>query len=410
VTELFAIIGAGQAAAAAVETLRREGFGGRIVVIGEEPQPPYQRPPLSKKFLAGEMPAERLLLKTSSFFDNARAELRLGVRAEEVDLRRRGVRLSNGESLTYDRLMLATGSAARQLTVEGAGLAGVHYLRTVDDVARIRQELVGKKQVVVVGGGYIGLEVAATCRQLGHQVDVLEMADRAMNRVVAPEVSAFFTAEHDRAGVHIHIERLVSHFEPRSEEPSRIGCVHTLDGGQFPADLVIVGVGVVPVTALAATAGLAVENGIAVDEHCRTSDEHVWAAGDCTNHPSLRYHRRVRLESVDNAFEQAKSAAANMAGKTVVHDKIPWFWSDQFDLKLLIVGLNFDYDLALMRGNPLTRSFSCCYLRNGELLAIDCVNNPKDFVAAKKLISERTLFDLEKLADASVALKDAAAA
>jgi 3-phenylpropionate/trans-cinnamate dioxygenase ferredoxin reductase component len=243
---------------------------------------------------------------------------------------------------------------------------------------------------------------------LGHEVDVLEMADRTMNRVVAPEVSAFFTAEHVRAGVRIHTERLVSHFEPRSDNPSRIGSVHTLDGRHFPADLVIVGVGVIPVTELAAAAGLAIENGIAVDEHCRTSDERVWAAGDCSNHPSLRYHRRIRLESVDNAFEQAKTAAANMTGKAIVHDKVPWFWSDQFDLKLLIVGLNFDYDQALLRGHPRTRSFSCCYLRHRELLAIDCVNNSKDFVAAKKLVAERTHFDLDKLADATVALKDAA--
>ncbi|MFO0451767.1 MAG: oxidoreductase C-terminal domain-containing protein, partial [Pseudomonadota bacterium] len=187
----------------------------------------------------------------------------------------------------------------------------------------------------------------------------------------------------------------------------RVGCVHTLDGERFPADLVVVGIGVVPVTGLAASAGLACENGIAVDAHCRTSDPHVWAAGDCTSHPSLRYHRRVRLESVDNAFEQAKTAAANMAGRELVHDKVPWFWSDQYDLKLLIVGLNFDYDEAIVRGDPATRAFSCCYLRGGELLAIDCVNNPKDYMAAKKLIAERARFDPAKLADGGVALKDA---
>jgi 3-phenylpropionate/trans-cinnamate dioxygenase ferredoxin reductase component len=411
-TDPFVIIGAGQAAAAAVETLRREHFNGRTVVIGEEPQCPYQRPPLSKEFLAGEIPPERLLLKPSSFYEKAGAELRLGVRAEELNLKRREVRLSSGERLTYDRLLLATGSAPRRLTVDGAGLADVYYLRTVEDVIRIQTQLLleRNKRVVVVGAGYIGLEVAATCRQLGHEVDVLEMTDRVMNRVVAPEVSSFFAAEHERAGVRIHTERLVSHFEPRSDDASCVGCVATLDGHAFPADLVIVGVGAVPVTELSVTAGLAVENGIAVDEYCRTSDEHVWAAGDCTNHPSPRYHRRVRLESVDNAFEQAKSAAANMVGKAVVHDKIPWFWSDQFDLKLMIVGLNFDYDQALLRGDPATRAFCCCYLRNGELLAIDCVNNPRDYMAAKRLIAERTVFDPDRLADASVPLKDAAVA
>lgn len=406
--QTYVIVGAGQAAATAVEALRKEGFDGRLVVVGDEAHPPYQRPPLSKKFLAGEMPVERLLVKPTTFYDGARAELKLGVRAEGLDLHRRELRLSDGDPLRYDKLLLATGTAPRKVTVAGNELGGVHYLRAIADVDRIRAELEGApKRVVVVGAGYIGLEVAATCRQLGHEVDVLEMADRAMNRVVAPEVSAFFTAQHAQAGVRIHVQTLVSGLEPRRDDRSRVGCVHTIDGQEFPADVVIVGIGVVPVTGLAAAAGLAVENGIAVDEHCRTSDEHVYAAGDCTNHPSLRYHRRVRLESVDNAFEQAKSAAANMAGRTVVHDKVPWFWSDQFDLKLLIVGLNFDYDQALVRGDPATRTFSCCYLRERELLAIDCVNNPKDFMAAKKLIADRAHFDLAKLADPGVKLSDA---
>lgn len=405
----FAIIGAGQAGATAVETLRREGFDGEIVVIGEEAPPPYQRPPLSKKFLAGEMPTERLFVKPVSFYAQARAELRLGVRVQALDLGRRELRFSDGGSLTYERLLLATGSAPRKITIPGHELQGVHYLRTIADVDRIREQLSGSQRVVVVGAGYIGLEVAATCRQLGHEVDVLEMADRAMNRVVAPEVSAFYMAEHARAGVRIHTETLVSGLEGRADDAARVGCVHTIDGRRFPADLVVVGIGVVPETALAEAAGLAIENGIAVDEHCRTSDEHVWAAGDCTNHPSVRYQRRVRLESVDNAFEQAKSAAANMLGKQIVHDKVPWFWSDQFDLKLMIAGLNFDYDRALVRGHVGDRAFSCCYLRGGELLAIDCVNNSKDFMAAKRLIAERAHFDLARLADATVSLKDAVA-
>jgi 3-phenylpropionate/trans-cinnamate dioxygenase ferredoxin reductase subunit len=349
VATVFAIVGAGQAAATAVETLRREGFDGRLVVIGDELQAPYQRPPLSKKFLAGELPMERLLVKHASFYEHSRAELKLGARVEALELNRRELRLSDGDTLQYDRVLLATGSLPRKVTVAGAELHGLHYLRTVADVDRIREQLRNAKRVVVVGAGYIGLEVAATCRQLGHEVDVLEMADRAMNRVVAPEVSAFFTAQHERAGVRIHTEALVSGFAARSDDHARIGCVHTMDGREFPADVVIVGIGIVPDTTLAAAAGLAVENGIAVDEYCRTSDEHVWAAGDCTNHPSLRYQRRVRLESVDNAFEQAKSAAANMAGRPVVHDRLPWFWSDQFDLKLMIAGLNFDYDQALVR-------------------------------------------------------------
>jgi 3-phenylpropionate/trans-cinnamate dioxygenase ferredoxin reductase subunit len=407
--QTFVIVGAGQTAAQAVDSLRREGFDGRLVVVGDEPHLPYQRPPLSKKFLAGEMPLERLLVKPAAFFETSRAELKLGVRAEGIDLHYRRVRLSDGDTVDYDALLLATGTAPRKVTVPGHELGGVHYLRTIADVDRLRAELATATRVVVVGAGYIGLEVAATCRKLGLDVDVLEMADRPMNRVVAPEVSAFFAAEHAKEGVRIHTQTLVSGFEPRAGDASRVGSVHTLDGRAFEADVVIVGIGVVPVTGLAAAAGLAVENGIAVDEHCRTSDPHVWAAGDCTNHPSLRYHRRVRLESVDNAFEQAKTAAANMRGRGVVHDKVPWFWSDQFDLKLLIVGLNFDYDRALVRGDPDARTFSCCYLRDRELLAIDCVNNAKDYMAAKKLIAERAKFDPAKLADAAIALKDCVA-
>jgi 3-phenylpropionate/trans-cinnamate dioxygenase ferredoxin reductase subunit len=261
---------------------------------------------------------------------------------------------------------------------------------------------------VVVGGGYIGLEVAATCRGLGLEVDVIEMAERVMNRVVAPEMSAFFAAEHARAGVGIHTELLVSGFRARGDDPTRVGAVETLGGREFPADVVVIGVGVVPVTALAEAAGLACVNGIAVDLHGQTSDAAVYAAGDCTSQPSHRYGRRVRLESVDNAFEQAKTAATNMLGGTVVHDRVPWFWSDQFDLKLLIAGLNFDYDRVVVRGEPASRSFACCYLRAGELLAIDCVNSPKDYMAAKKLIAERRVVDPGRLADPAVALKDVA--
>jgi 3-phenylpropionate/trans-cinnamate dioxygenase ferredoxin reductase subunit len=242
---------------------------------------------------------------------------------------------------------------------------------------------------------------------MGLTVNVLEMSDRVMNRVVAPEVSAFYTAEHERAGVHIHTRSLLSGFGASASDSQRVGEVLTLDGPAFPADVVIVGVGVVPEIALAEEAGIACENGIAVDEHTRTSDPFVYAAGDCANHPNLRYGRRIRLESVDNAFEQAKVAAENMLGGRAVHDRVPWFWSDQYDLKLLISGLNFDYDRAIVRGERNDRSFSCCYLRGQELLAIDCVNRSKDFMAAKKLIAERAHFDLDRLIDADIPLAEA---
>jgi 3-phenylpropionate/trans-cinnamate dioxygenase ferredoxin reductase subunit len=405
-SETLVIVGAGHTAVQAVENLRREGHDGRLVLIGDEAVLPYQRPPLSKKYLSGELPFERLLLKPEAFYETAGVELKLGQAVVDLALADRVLSLAGGERVSYDRLLLATGSLPRAISVPGHGLGGIHFLRSSHDVEAIRARLRPGARVVIVGGGYIGLEAAATCRALGHEVDVLEMTDRVMNRVVAPEVSAFFTAEHRRAGVRIHTGSLVSAFNPSASDPTRVGEVETLEGARFPADVVIVGIGVVPNTALAAAAGLACENGVAVDEHARTSDPHVWAAGDCTSHPNIRYGRRIRLESVDNAFEQAKTATANMLGQSIVHDRVPWFWSDQFDLKLLIVGLNFDYDQVVIRGNPADRAFSCCYLRGGELLAIDCVNNAKDYMAGRKLIPERAHCDLARLADPAVALKD----
>ncbi len=404
--ETIVIVGAGQAAAQAVDSLHRDGYTGRLVLVGDEPYLPYQRPPLSKKFLAGELPLERLAVKPAAFYDTAGVTLLVGARAEGLDLAGRGVLLADGARLGYDRLLLATGSAPRKVAVPGHDLVGVHYLRTVADVDRIRAELAPGARVVIVGGGYIGLEVAATCRSLGHEVDVLEMAERVMNRVVAPAVSAFFAAEHARAGVRLHLGAALGAFLPRADDSRRLGAVEIAGGARLAADVVIVGVGVLPNTGLAAAAGLACDNGIAVDEHCRTSDPAVWAAGDCTSQHSRRYGRRVRLESVDNAFEQAKTAAANLRGGAVVHDRVPWFWSDQFDLKLLIVGLSHDHDQVVLRGEPASRSFACCYLRAGELLAIDCINSPKDYMAAKKLIAEQVRCDPRKLADPAVALKD----
>jgi 3-phenylpropionate/trans-cinnamate dioxygenase ferredoxin reductase component len=405
--ETFVIVGAGQAAAQAADSLRRDGYAGRLVVIGDEPYLPYQRPPLSKKFLAGELPLERLAVKPAAFYEQAGVELRLGVHVEGLDLGARTVLLADGERVGYDRLLLATGSTPRKVTIPGHDLVGVHYLRTVADVDRIRAELAPGSRVAVVGGGYIGLEVAATCRSLGYEVDVLEMADRVMNRVVAPAVSTFLAAEHARAGVRLALGAQVSAFLTRPDDSRRVGAVAVAGGARFAADVVVIGVGVLPSTGLAAAAGLACDNGIAVDQHCRTSDPAVYAAGDCTSHPSLRYGRRVRLESVDNAFEQAKTAAANLRGGSAVHDRVPWFWSDQYDLKLLIAGLSHDHDEVVLRGDPETRSFACCYLKEGELLAVDCINSPKDYMAARKLIAERVRCDRRRLADPTVALKDA---
>ena len=396
------IIGGGQAGAQAVDTLRREGFGGRLVLIGDEPELPYQRPPLSKKYLSGEMSADRLPFRHRSFYDEHRVELKLGIQAVRLDAAARQVELADGEKLSYDRLLLCLGAGSRQLTCPGATLPGVHYLRGLRDVAPIQAGFKPQARVVIVGGGYIGLETAATCRLMGCEVTVLEMADRVMNRVVAPLVSEYFAREHRMHGVGIMCDMRVV----RLEGDGRVERVVCADGSTHAADLVIVGVGAIATTLLASTAGLACDNGIVVDEYCRTSDAAIYAAGDCTNHPSLRFGRRVRLESVDNAFEQAKTAALSLLDRPVAHDRVPWFWSDQFDNKLLIVGLSQDFDGQVLRGDPATRSFSICYLKGRELVAVEAVNHSKDYMAARKLIAERALLNPEKLADIQVPLKD----
>lgn len=399
------IIGGGQAGAQAIDTLRREGFSGRLVLIGDEPELPYQRPPLSKKYLSGEMAADRLLFRHRAFYDEHRVELRLGKKAVRLDAAARQVELSDGGKIAYDRLLLCLGAASRQLTCPGAALAGVHYLRGLADVPPIQAGIKAGARVVIIGGGYIGLETAATCRKMGCDVTVLEMADRIMNRVAAPPVSQYFSKEHGAHGVNIVCDTRVVCVEG-ADRAERVVCA---DGSSHAADMVVVGVGAVAATELASAAGLACDNGIVVDEYCRTSDAAIFAAGDCTNHPSIRFGRRVRLESVDNAFEQAKTAALNMLDRQVIHDRVPWFWSDQFDNKLLIVGLSQDYDSQVLRGDPAARSFSVCYLKGRELLALEAVNHSKDYMAARKLIAERALMNPEKLGDGALALKDALA-
>ncbi len=402
--EQIVIVGAGQAAVQAVDTLRRKGFTGKLVVVGDEPWVAYQRPPLSKKYLAGTLERDRLSIRPAHFYTDHGVDLRTGRRVVEISRRDHRVRVDDGSTIAYDGLLLATGSKPRKLAAPGAELAGVHYLRTLDDVDRIRAELAPGRRLVVVGGGYIGLEVAATARELGLDVTVLEMADRVMNRVVCPELSSFFTEEHSRRGVRILCGSRVRALAGNGA--GRVRAVGTEDGTEHPADVVVIGVGVVAADELAVSAELECSNGIVVDTHCRTSDPDIFAAGDCTNHTSLRYGLRVRLESVDNAFEQATSAALNLIGTATVHDKVPWFWSDQFDLKLIIVGLSQGHDTVITRGDPSARSFSACYLRGGELVAIDTVNHAKDQMAARKLIAARARPNLDKLADPTVALKD----
>jgi 3-phenylpropionate/trans-cinnamate dioxygenase ferredoxin reductase subunit len=394
------IVGAGHAAVQAVDTLRREAHVGPIVLVGDEPYLPYNRPPLSKKYLAGELERERLWLRSSQFYQQHRVETRLGVRVTAIDRASQRLRLADGAELNYDKLLLCVGSRPRQLEVPGHELAGIHCLRSIADVDAIRADIAGARRLVVVGGGYIGLEAAACARHLGLDVTVLEMADRPMARVVAPEVSDFYVRRHEREGVRIVCNASVTAFLGR-DRVATVCCGEQ----EFPADLVIVGVGILPDVTLAAAAGLRCDNGVWVDEHCLTSDPNVYAAGDCTNHPSVRYGRRVRLESVDNAVEQAKTAAANICGKPATHDHVPWFWSDQYDVKLQIAGLSEGYDQTVVRGDPGTGSFALYYMAGGELLAVDAINSMRDFMNGKRWLAERKRPDPALLADTSVDLK-----
>ena len=400
------IAGAGQAAVQAVDTLRRKGFAGKLTVVGDEPWLPYQRPPLSKKYLGGALERERLLIRPAPFFAEHQVQTQLGRRVSEIAPREQQVRLDDGQVLPYDALVLATGSRPRRLPAPGADLAGVHYLRTIADADRIRAECAVGGRMVIIGGGYIGLEVAATARGLGMEVTVLEMAARVMSRVTCPEVSAFYEAEHARQGVRIHCNETLRalHGDARS---GRVRAVLTEAGREYPADIVIIGCGVVPADELARAAGLRCENGVVTDVYCRTSDAAIYAAGDCASHLNRQYGRQLRLESVDNAFEQGTTVALNLLGAATPHDKLPWFWSDQFDLKLVIVGVAQGFDSVILRGSAATRSFSACYLRGGELIAIDTVNAPKDQMAARKLIAAHARPSPNKLADPAIALKDA---
>jgi 3-phenylpropionate/trans-cinnamate dioxygenase ferredoxin reductase subunit len=404
VAQKVVIAGAGHAAGQVVATLRQKQFDGDIVLIGEERWLPYQRPPLSKKYLAGELPAERLHFKPPDFYDDPAVDVRLNTEISAVHCVDHNIETAAGDRVDYDKLVLALGSRARQLNVAGNNLGGVHYLRTIDDVDRIRRDLDVAGDVVIVGAGYIGLEVAAVARQLGHNVTVLEMADRVMSRVVSPAVSDFYQAQHVQHGV----ELLLSTGLEAIVGNDKVQAVKTSDGRTLPADTVIVGIGILPNTELAATAGLDVDNGIVVDNRCQTSDADIFAVGDCTSHPNSIYGRRLRLESVHNALEQAKTAAANICGKDAAYAQVPWFWSDQYDLKLQIAGISDGYDDVVIRGDLQAASFSCLYLRAGRLVACDAINAPRDFVQSKALIAERMTIDPRRLGDSGTQLKDLA--
>ena len=397
-----AIAGAGHAAGQVVATLRQKKFDGSIILIGEEPWLPYQRPPLSKKFLAGELPAERLHFKPESFYDDPGIEVRLETRIDAVDCDGKTLQTTDGKTLAFDILVFATGARPRPLDLPGVELDGIHYLRTIADVTGIRSQLTEGARLVIVGAGYIGLEVAAVASQLNADVTVIEMEDRVMSRVVSPHISTFYQKEHSTHGVKLMLSTGISGFSGDGQ----VTAVDLTNDGQVAADLVVIGIGVVPNTELATAAGLDVDNGIVVDDHCQTSAADTFAVGDCTQHPNNILDCRVRLESVHNALEQAKTAASNICGEESCYAQVPWFWSDQYDLKLQIAGLSQGYDQAIVRGDPDSRSFSCLYLRDGQLIAVDAVNCPKDFMQSKALIAAHAVIDPDLLANAENELKN----
>lgn len=397
------VIGASHAAAQLAPSLRRFGWDGRIVVVGEEPWLPYHRPPLSKAYLSGEKSLNDVLIKTKAAYDKADVHLTLGVRVESIDRRRRELALDNGETLHYDKLALTLGARPRQMTVTGTALSGVFYLRGLEDVNNIRHYVGNRRDAVIVGGGYIGLETAASLRKAGMRVTILEALPRILQRVTAEPVSTFFERVHREEGVEIVVGAAVE----RLDGDAAVRQVVCSDGQVFPADVVIIGIGVAPNMELAAAAGLATDNGIVVDEYARTSDPDIVAAGDCTWHYNPIYKRFVRLESVQNATEQANVAAAAVCGKLEAYNALPWFWSDQYDLKLQIAGLSQGHDQVIVRGDSTAgRSFAVCYLKEGRLLAVDAINRPQEFMLGKRIIANRLEVNVDDLADDSRPFKD----
>lgn len=392
------IVGAGQAAGQAAASLRQEGYEGSITLFGEEPQAPYQRPPLSKAYLSGELAMERVLVRPEKFYTDKSIELHTGTRIETVNPDNKTVTANDGQTHSYDKLLLATGSRPRILNIEGSDLAGIHYLRTIDDVDGIRASMANAERICIVGGGYIGLEVAAVANKLGLQVTVLEMEDRILQRVTTPEMSAFYHELHSSRGVEIRTGTRVSGFGGEDRVTSVI-----CGDEEISAELVIVGIGIIPNVELAEAAGLDCENGITVDDHCRTSHPDIYAAGDCTNHPNPILDRRLRLESVPNAMEQARVASSNMLGGDKTYAAIPWFWSDQYELKLQMVGFSSDGDTAVTRGDPSTNEFAVFYLSSGKVVAVDAINSPREFMVCKQLYGKQV--DTEDLANPEFELK-----
>jgi len=398
------IIGASHTAGQLVASLRQFGWDGDITLIGDEPNVPYHHPPLSKDYLSGDKTDDELLIRPVSAYETAKVDLKLGTRVMKINRDDKTVLTDKDEIITYDKLVLATGARVRRLPIEGADLPNVFYLRDMADVTAIKTGVQTGRRAVIIGGGYIGLETAASLKKLGLDVTVLEAMPRILQRVTAPELSEFYKRVHSEEGVSI-VEDTIA--DKITQDGSALA-VTDKTGKDYAADFIIIGIGVIPNIELAETAGLECGNGIVVNEFCQSNDDDIYAAGDVTWHYNVKYDRHLRLESVPNATEQAKIVASHICGTPKAYDSLPWFWSDQYDLKLQIAGLSEGYDDLIIRGNRETsRSFAAFYFKGDALLAVDAVNAPREFAMTRMVLSKGKTLDKQKVADESLALKDA---
>ena len=400
-SERVVIIGAGHAGFNVADALRRLEFGGEIILVGDEPHPPYQRPPLSKGYLTGAYDLDRLLIRPERYYRDHDIVLKLGAPVASIDPKGGSIELADNSTMAFDRLVLATGSRMRQLNVPGQDLRNIFYLRTHDDAAELLAALADAEDVAVIGGGFIGLEVAATARNSGKRVTVLEAADRLMARGMPPLVSDFFERVHRSHGVDVRFNSKVTELTGMSGQVTSV----IADGDEIRADIVLVGIGVIPATELAEHAGLTCRNGIVVDEFAKTSAENIWAVGDCTYHFNGWASANLRLESVQNATDQAKTAASSIVGIAEPYNAVPWFWSDQYDLKLQIAGVTEDYADEVVRGDIDANQFSAFYYSGDDIRAVYSVNRPGDHMATRRLLSAGKTLSRDVAADVEADLK-----
>lgn len=402
-TDSIIIIGASHAAAQASVSLRQSGWDSDITVIGDEDVLPYHRPPLSKDFLSGEKSIEDILIRPAESYVAANISMKLGVRVGAIDRAAKTILTDEGETLSYTKLVLTTGARIRRLPIAGEDLDNVFYLRDTQDVLAIKKKSQSSKTAVIIGGGYIGLETAASLRKQGLQVTVLEAMPRILQRVTAPQMSEFYKRVHTEEGVTILEHVMASEIQ----EDGQGLAVLTSCEKRLAADMVIIGIGVIPNTELAEAAGLSIGNGIEVNEFCQTSDPDIYAAGDVTWHYNPIYERHVRLESVPNATEQGKVIAAHITGTPKPYNSLPWFWSDQFDLKLQIAGLSTDYDDVVIRGDIETgRTYAAYYFKGDKFIAVDAVNAPRDFMFGKMSLTKDQNLDKTLISDTYISLKE----